>query len=126
MSKCFLAEGCLFLSPTPFLTFRVNAQSVCSQRSGDLTTLEVTLATEVFTDLHVPASWCRLAFWPHHHEELYKVLFLCRSIPLLPEAVNPPTQPPVSPVMSVTTASCLREIPVHHLLYESQGYPCRS
>lgn len=60
MSKCFLAEGCLFLSPTPFLTFCVNAQSVCSQRSGDLTTLEVTLATEVFMDFHVPASWCRL------------------------------------------------------------------
>lgn len=90
MSKCFLAEGCLFLSPTLFLAFCVDALSGCSQHSGDPATLEVTLATEVFTDLHVPASWCRLAFWPHHHEELYKVLFLCRSIPLLPEAANPP------------------------------------
>lgn len=91
MSKCFLAEGCLFLSLTLFLSFCGDVLSVCSQRSRDPATLEATLATEVFMDLHVPASWCRLAFCPPHHEELCTVLFpLPLHLPPLPEAVNLP------------------------------------
>lgn len=127
MSKCFLAEVCLFLSLTLFLAFCVDALSGCSQRSGDPATLEATLATEVFKDLHDPASWCRLAFCPPHHEELCKVLFpLSFHRPHCRRLLIPHKATCLSCDVCCHSHNQLSQIPVHHLLYESQGYPCRS